>query len=259
MQRVGEALVGSFAGLRMDAEVVLEVDPGGEGGVQLFEGLESGALGFGLEVVLDGLVDRFDLALAVGLVGLVVELGRLELAEDPGELLGDVDRTVVQIDPEGNAPAQDQALEGVLHAGELFIEVVPAREDLAGVVVDPDEEVGFPLGALGIQPDAVAGVALNEIQGACGLEAVVGHASVFGEERISCLLRQAMLQEEAVDRAIGYLLDALREPHIDREELPQLGDGALGPLLDKGEDDFGQLAVVNPWGRSVEARHEEGL
>ena len=117
-----------------------------------------------------------------------MELGRLELAKDPGELLGDVNRTVIQINLEGNAPAQHEALEGVLHARELFIEVVPARKDLAGVVVDPDEEVGLSLPVLGIQPDAVAGVALDEIQGACGLEAVVGHTSVFGQQRISCLL-----------------------------------------------------------------------
>ena len=57
MEGVGETLVGSLAGLRMDAEVVLEVDPGREGGVELFEGLEAGALGFALEVVFDGLVD----------------------------------------------------------------------------------------------------------------------------------------------------------------------------------------------------------
>ena len=188
MQRVGETPVRSLAGLGMDAEVVLEVDPGGESGVELFEGLEAGALGFALEVVFDGLVDRFDLAFAVGLVGLVVKLGRFELAEDPGELLGDVNRTVIQIDLERNAPAKDQAFEGVLHAGELFVEVVPARENLAGIVVDPDEKVGLPLAVLCVQPDAVAGVALNKIQRACGLEAVVGHASVFAQQRISCLL-----------------------------------------------------------------------
>ena len=68
-----------------------------------------------------------------------------------------------------------------------------------------------------------------------------------------------MLEKEAVDRAIGYLLDALRQPRIDREKLAKLGHGALGPFLDKGEDGLGELAVVNPRGRSVHARHEEGL
>ena len=110
-----------------------------------------------------------------------MKLGGLELAEDPGELLGDVNRTVIQIDLERNAPAKDQALEGVLHAGELLVEVVPARENLAGIVVDPEEKVGLPLAVLCVQPDAVAGVALDEIQGTGGLEAVVGHASVFGQ------------------------------------------------------------------------------
>jgi hypothetical protein len=52
-----------------------------------------------LEIVLDGLVDGFDLALAVGLVGLVVKLDRLELSEYPGKLLGDVDRAIVDVMP----------------------------------------------------------------------------------------------------------------------------------------------------------------
>src|SRR5208337_1528272 len=107
MQRLGEAFVGSLAGLGMDTEVVLEVHPCGEGGVQLFKGLESGTLGLSLEVVFDGLVDRFDFALAVGLVGLMVELCRLELTKDPGELLGDINRPIVQVNLERNAPAKD--------------------------------------------------------------------------------------------------------------------------------------------------------
>jgi hypothetical protein len=67
----------------VDAEVVLEVDPGRESGIELFEGLKASELGFTLKVVLDDLVDGFDLALAVSLVGLVVELGGLEFSENP--------------------------------------------------------------------------------------------------------------------------------------------------------------------------------
>ena len=96
MEGVGEAFVGSLSGLRMNADVVLDVGPRRESGVELFESLESGALCFALEIVLDDLVDGFDLALAIGLVGFVVELGRAELGEYPGELLGDINRSVVQ-------------------------------------------------------------------------------------------------------------------------------------------------------------------
>jgi hypothetical protein len=78
VEGVGESFIGSLAGCRVDADVVLEVDPGRESGVEFLEGLEAGALRFALEIVLDGLVDGFDLALAVGLVGLVVKLDRLE-------------------------------------------------------------------------------------------------------------------------------------------------------------------------------------
>ena len=68
-----------------------------------------------------------------------------------------------------------------------------------------------------------------------------------------------MLQEEAVDRAVGYLFDALREPRIDREEFPDHRHGALGPLLDEGKDGLNQFPAVNPRGGGVHARHEEGL
>jgi hypothetical protein len=83
----------------VDTDIILEVDPGRESGVEFLEGLEAGALRFALEIVLDGLVDGFDLALAVGLVGLVVKLDRLELSEYPGKLLGDVDRAIVDVMP----------------------------------------------------------------------------------------------------------------------------------------------------------------
>lgn len=88
----------------MDADVVLEVDPGRKGGVEFSEGLEACELGFALEVVLDYLVGGFDLALAVGLVGLMVELGGLEFSKNPSELLGDVDASIVQVMPNSALP-----------------------------------------------------------------------------------------------------------------------------------------------------------
>jgi hypothetical protein len=99
VEGIGESFIGSLAGCRVDTDIVLEVDPGRESGVEFLEGLEPRALGFALEIILDGFVERFDLPLAVGLVGLVVELGGPELGEDPGELLGDVDGSVVQVMP----------------------------------------------------------------------------------------------------------------------------------------------------------------
>jgi len=122
MDCVGEAPVGSLSGLGMDADIVLEVYPGHEGRVELFEGLEAGALGFALEVVFDDLVDGFDLALAVGLIGFMVEFDRPQLGKYPGKLLGDVDRSIVQIHLLRDAPAEHEALEGILmsKAGEAW-------------------------------------------------------------------------------------------------------------------------------------------
>ena len=154
-----EACVGSFAGGGVNADVVFEIDPGSEGGVEFVEGGEPGALGFGLEIIFDDLVDRFNFAFTVRLVGLVVEFGRCELRENPCKLLGDIDRTVIQVDFTRYAPAKDEALECVLHAGELFVEVVAAGKDLARVVVDPDEEVGLFRACYRGEPDSVACVA----------------------------------------------------------------------------------------------------
>ena len=53
-----------------------------------------------------------------------------------------------------------------------------------------------------------------------------------------------MLEEEAIDRAIGHLLDAVRESRIDGEEITELWNGTSRPLLHEGEDGLGEFLVV---------------
>ena len=91
------------------------------------------------------------------------------------------------------------------------------------------------------------------------LEAVVGHASVFGQERVPHFLRQAVLEEEAVDRAVGDQADLPGESSVDSQELPELGNGAGGPFLDEGENGVCELLVVDPWRGLPDSRCKEGL
>ena len=209
-----ETRVGSFAGGGVNADVVFEIDPGSEGGVEFVEGGEPGALGFGLEIIFDDLVDRFNFAFTVRLVGLVVEFGRCELRENPCKLLGDIDRTVIQVDFTRYAPAKDEALECVLHAGELFVEVVAAGKDLARVVVDPDEEVGLFRACYRGEPDSVACVALDEVERTGRLEAMEGHAAVIGETVVALGVGHAVFAEKAVDRTVRDERDARCESGI---------------------------------------------
>jgi len=55
------------------------------------------------------------------------------------------------------------------------------------------------LPVLRVEPDTVAGVTLDEIEGSGRLEAVEGHAPVFGQKRMPRLLRQAVFEEESID------------------------------------------------------------
>ena len=55
----------------MDADVVFQIHPGPEGGVQFIESTHPGDLGLTLELVLDDLVERLDFPLAIALIGRV--------------------------------------------------------------------------------------------------------------------------------------------------------------------------------------------
>ena len=73
------------------------------------------------------------------------------------------------------------------------------------------------------------------------------------------LLGQAVLEEKAVDRAVGDRVDLPGEPSIDGKQSSELGDGAGGPFLDEAEDGVGELFVVDPRGRLPYGRREECL
>ena len=83
----------------VDTDVVLQVDPRRESGVQLLEGAEACTLRFALKIVFYRFIDGFHFSLAITLEGFVVDLADVKLGEDPGELLGDINTAVVQVIP----------------------------------------------------------------------------------------------------------------------------------------------------------------
>jgi hypothetical protein len=162
------------------------VDVGGREGVELgLEGFEgAGVGGLGVEPVLEGLLEAFDLAAGGGVVGSCVLLCDVEAAEfvfegaasayAAGEA-GGADHAVVGEGGGWGAVGGD----GVAEAGEDDFggDVVVAGdgEGVAGAVVEPGEDLGFGAGG-----EAVVGdVGLPGLVGHGGLEADVRGAGAF--------------------------------------------------------------------------------
>ena len=201
-QAVAEAGIGTLPGSRVEAGVVLQLHPGPEGGVQLVDGAHAGDLGFALELVLDGLVGGLDLAFAICLIGWVAHPLDTQLDQDGEQVAGEIDLAAVYVDARRDAVAQQAVAEAVEQGRQLLVEVVFAEQDLAGEIVEPQEQVGLLAASGSVEPDAVAGVGLYQSQGVGRLEGAEGGACVVAEHKVAGALGEALLGQEAIHGAI---------------------------------------------------------
>ena len=209
-------------------------------------GADAGELRLTLELVLDDLVGSLDLALAVGLIGLVAHPLDVQFDQDSEQMARDVDLAVVDIDARRDTVAQQAVAEAVEQGGQLLVEVVLAEQDLAGEVVEPQEQVGFLAATGSVEPDAVAGVGLHQSQGVGRLEGAKGGARIVGEQAVAGALGEAVVGQEAVHGAIRDARDLGAEFGVGGDQLAQLRDASGGQFVDQLQQLGTQCRIVDP-------------
>src|SRR5579872_6303060 len=219
-----EALEGSGPGFGVDAAVVDELNPGVKRGVEIVKGGELRVVGLGKKLTADGPEEALDLAFAGGSKRCRVDGADTQRGAGGGELGRDVDLPVVDIQPRGDAAAEDGELENPFQARESFLEEELAVGNQAGVVVDEAEKCRSPKlpGSLGIgEVGTDEHVSPPQIVGPLPLEATEGFAGP-----LEFLAGRAATKEDAPkgarsDRQPG------RKGGIAREDLDD-GRGASG-------------------------------
>ena len=162
------------------------------------------------------------------------------------QVAGEIDLAAVDVDAHRDAVAQQAVAEAVEQGRQLLVEVVLAEQDLAGEVVEPQEQVGFLAASGSVEPDAVAGVGLYQSQGVGRLEGAEGGACVVAEHEVAGALGEAVLGQEAVDGAIRDARYLGAELGVGGDQLAQLRDASGGQFVDQVQQLGTQRRIVDP-------------
>ncbi len=161
----------------MHLAMVDHFNPGQQGLVEFTQGDEVGLLHFGQEIGADKAEEALHLALSFGIVRAGQDAFNAHCGAGGIELMGAVDRALVNVNSQRRAVAQNAAPKAVFQTRQLLIPVELSVRNEAGVVVNEGKEEGLPflveVGRIG-QIGAVQGVALPKVAKSAALKTAVG-------------------------------------------------------------------------------------